>query len=146
MKITKREGFLILALGICIVGLGVDLLWASLASIDPNMNTVKIDSSSTNVVRVTEITSEQDLYTDDTLKVSVTDSNASQAITADRDLRVICEEDGNAVYYNLGAAATTSKTYLPPGVVEYIPNSSDTTIQFIADTSESNSCYVTYRY
>lgn len=81
-----------------------------------------------------------------TFVVSVTQANASQAITAGRDLRIVCDQDGDEVFYNLGNTATTSDAYLPPGVIEYVPNQTASTIQMIAAAGETNTCYVSERY
>ena len=74
-----------------------------------------------------------------TTKVSISGTNASTTIRASQYFRLVSDTD---CFINVGAAATTSKGYLPANTIETIFVGSSTTIQCIT-AGATGSLYIT---
>lgn len=70
-------------------------------------------------------------------ELSVTSSNTSQTFTSGKDVIRITNKGDDLVYYNIGAAATTSHIFLFPGESRIIKMQSMASIQAICDSGNT---------
>lgn len=97
-----------------------------------------ITASSTSTLRVIGYGDTTDITTTKLYKVSVTDTNTSQAVTANTKQVIIRNTGSNVVYVNIDAAATTQHYYIDPQGTLILGKNVTTTAQFICDTGKTS--------